>query len=92
MNSNTELLNSLSTLGTNLLQDVRDVRSGKLEIAKANSIADLSGKAIKSITSVVLTTQQQKIQHDKLIMRANELKFKRDELALKREIFEGPKK
>jgi hypothetical protein len=83
---NEEYLKSLQSLSKDLLKDIKDVREGSLSINKAREISNLSSSAIKSIAYSIITVEQQKLQNQKLLMRANELKFKKEELEYKKSL------
>jgi hypothetical protein len=81
-----EHIQILQDLNTDLLKDIKDVRSGILPIKKAKEISSLASLTIKSVAYSVITVEQQKLQNQKLLMRANELKFKKEELEYKKSL------
>lgn len=79
--SYTEQLNQLSK---DLLEDIKNVRSGSLSLKKAKEISFLAANAIKSIAIPMIHEENIKLQDRKLLMRAKELDFQREELEYKK--------
>ena len=79
--SYTEQLNQLSK---DLLEDIKNVRNGSLSLKKAREISALSAGAIKAIAIPMIHEENIKLQDRKLLMRAKELDFQREELEYKK--------
>ena len=79
--SYTEQLNQLSK---DLLEDIKNVRNGSLSLRKAREISTLSAGAIKAIAIPMIHEENIKLQDRKLLMRAKELDFQREELEYKK--------
>ena len=76
---------SLNGLTKDLLQDIKDVRTGKMKSEKAKNISRLSSNAIKSIAQVAIAEENINLQKKKLVMRAKELEHKKDDLKFRKE-------
>ena len=81
--SYTEQLNQLSK---DLLEDITNVRKGTLSLKKAKEISSLAASAIKSIAIPMIHEENIKLQDRKLLMRAKELDFQREELEYKKSL------
>lgn len=66
INKQMQVMNSLST---SLLQDVLDLRNGKISIEKAKAISSISSKAIKAVSEGVLLANHHQIQRQKIDAR-----------------------
>jgi hypothetical protein len=62
---NTQMI-VMNRLTSSLVDDVQKLRDGKIDKAKANSLARLSGKVISSIAQGVMTANHQAIQRQKI--------------------------
>lgn len=77
------LIEPIHNLALDLLNDIKQVREGKLSASKAKITSDLSGKAIKAISIALVETKQIELQEKKLVIRSKELIFKEKELEYK---------
>lgn len=67
----------MNLLCQQLMDDIVNVRNGKLDIPKAKTISSLSSNAIKASTGVAVVLQHHEIQLKKLVIREKELEFKK---------------
>lgn len=80
----------MNTISSGLVNDIQNLRIGKLDVITAKTISNLAQKTINGIAQGVMLANHQEIQRNKIIAStertkviADNVEFKKDKLKLK---------